>query len=138
MSIYQPGRQVLTQVPATINSYINFYGSLPYTAIIKNDNLYYQLKKTASDSNNQSTISTIEKAIKNRIIQTFNSLILKDLGALDNFNSNTRDKFLLLLLLLANADAINLKKLAKDLGLNVATVSEDAPGFTITLKSSFR
>ena len=122
MSIYQPGRLVLTQVPTTINSYINFYGSLPYTAIIKNDNLYYQHKKTASDSNNQSTISTIEKAIKNRIIQTFNSLILKDLGALDNFNSNTRDKFLLLLLLLANADVINLKKLAKDLGLNVATV----------------
>ena len=121
------------QVPATdsgdqIDDYINFYGSMPYAAPIKHKHSCYEDKLRIDIDGlrergfQPSGRAKAEKEIKDRILQTLNTLFLRDLEILGNFDSKTKNQFIRLLLLLANADSINLRKIAQDLGLNVLTV----------------
>ena len=121
------------QVPVTdsgdqIDDYINFYGSMPYAAPIKHKHSYYEDKLHIDIDGvrerglQPSAGAKAEKEIKDRILQTLNTLFLRDLEILGNFDSKTKNQFIRLLLLLANADSINLRKIAQDLGLNVLTV----------------
>lgn len=114
-----------------IEDYINFYGSMPYAAMIKHKHKYYEkeleLEKLSKDRTDLLQLSNpnkgaAEKEIKDRILQTLNTLFLRDLEILGNFDTKTKNKFLRLLLLLANADSINLRKIAQNLELNVLTV----------------
>ena len=112
-----------------IDDYINFYGSMPYAAPLKHKYSYYE-DKLHLDIHDElrergfqpSGRARAEKEIKDRILQTLNTLFLRDLEILGNFDSKTKNQFIRLLLLLANADSINLRKIAQDLGLNVLTV----------------
>ena len=121
------------QTPATnssdqIDDYINFYGSMPYAAPIKRKHSYYEekLRIEVHESGEQGLRpigrAKAEKDIKDRILQTLNTLFLRDLEILGNFDTKTKNQFIRLLLLLANADSINLRKIAQDLSLNVLTV----------------
>lgn len=114
-----------------IDNYINFYGSMPYAAMMKHKHKYYeeelQLEVLGNDEPDLSRFrrpskEAAEKEIKDRILQTLNTLFLRDLEILGNFDAKTKNKFLGLLLLLANADSVNLRKIAQNLGLNVLTV----------------
>ena len=102
----------------SVNNYIHFYGSMPYAAIIKNSYRYYEEALLNSQPNG----SDAENEIRNRIIQTLNTLFLRDLAILGSFDTPTRNKFFNLLLFLANADNINLRKMGQSLELNVLTV----------------
>ena len=113
-----------------IDNYVNFYGSLPYAAVIKQRRRYYQEDTdfdvfTASHPHKQIVEPSKESSgneIKERILQTLNTLFLRDLEVLGKFDIETKAKFLRLLLLLANANDISLRKVAKNLSLNVLTV----------------
>ncbi len=120
------------QAPATdssdqIDDYINFYGSMPYAPSIKYKHSYYEEELQIGHELREQGLqlpsrAKAEKEIKDRILQTLNTLFLRDLEILGNFDSKTKNQFIRLLLLLANADSINLRKIAQDLGLNVLTV----------------
>ena len=110
-----------------IDDYINFYGSMPYAAPIKYKHSYYEEELQVDHELRErgfqpASRGKAEKEIKDRILQTLNTLFLRDLEILGNFDSKTKNQFIRLLLLLANADSINLRKLAQDLGLNVLTI----------------
>ena len=120
------------KVPSdSLDNYINFYGSLPYATVIKQQKGYYQ---DEIDFDVWSATSPLDEKpsrpdkqpsnaeIRDRVIQTLNTLFLRDLEALGRFDSKTKSKFLRLLLMLANASDINLRKISKNLGLNVLTV----------------
>ena len=101
-----------------IQKYINFYGSMPYAAPIKHKHGLYKEEIHF----NKLAKSRAEKEIKDRVLHTINILFLRGLEILGNFDTATKNKFIRLLLLLANADNINLRKIAKNLNLNILTV----------------
>ena len=111
-----------------VDNYVNFYGSMPYAAPIKHKHGCYGAELHLSGHEHERLElhdpgrSKAEKEIKDRILQTLNTLFLRDLEILGNFDAKTKSKFIRLLLLLANADSVNLRKIAKNLGLNVLTV----------------
>ena len=112
--------------PESIDNYINFYGSLPYATEIKQQKNYYRDEAgyEINDFNPDWKPSKrpADDEIRERVFQTLNTLFLRDLEVLGKFDTKTKSKFLRLLLMLANAGDINLRKIAKNLELNVLTV----------------
>ena len=109
-----------------INGYINLYGSLPYAAELKYQRGYYNNSPSGiipqASNHQRQTTKDADNEIRERILQTLNSLFSRDLEVLGQFSPKTKPKFLRLLLMLANADSINLGKIGKNLGLNLLTV----------------
>lgn len=113
--------------PSTIDDYVNFYGSLPYAAEIKHQKNYYYNEISNEIHGPPEPGYKLSKRpagdeIRERVFQTLNTLFLRDLEVLGKFDPRTKTKFLRLLLMLANAGEINLRKIAKNLRLNVLTV----------------
>ena len=125
-------KQIESQETATggsgqVDDYVNFYGSMPYAPPIKYKHGCYETELQMSIEQSEQGLhppgrTKAEREIKDRILQTLNTLFLRDLEILGNFDSKTKNKFIRLLLLLANADSINLRKIAKNLSLNVLTI----------------
>lgn len=111
-----------------IDEYINFYGSMPYAAVIKYQHQYCREESQTKTSGHSldkragRNKELAEQEIKERVLQTFNTLFLRDLEILDRFDGKTKGKFLRLLLILASADSVNLRKIAQEIELNVLTV----------------
>ena len=114
--------------PEYIDNYINFYGSLPYATEIKYQSKYYndeyilEVIRPAEIPDIAPDKSKADHEIRERIIQTLNTLFLRDLDVIDEFDAKTKDKFFQLLLMLANSTDLSLRKIAKHLGLNISTV----------------
>ena len=123
-------QDIKTANDGLVDDYVNFYGSIPYAAMIKHRHKCYEEELQLSiQSHDRPDLQfrrpnreAAEKEIKDRILQTLNTLFLRDLEVLGTFDTKTKNKFLGLLLLLANADSVNLRKIAHNLELNVLTV----------------
>ena len=105
----------ISQQSTAINEYLQ-YGTLPFTLNLKD----YQSPPTAKSP--KVTQASFEYFVYERIAQTLDTIVVKDILPLNRFSGHVLDAFPKLIAALTYADAKSLNRLSKELQLSVGTI----------------